>query len=1132
MRIGVLGTTVATDASGPVGLGGPKQRALLAALALHRGRAVGVDTLADIVWNGTPPPGVAGTLQGYVAGLRRALEPDRTTRGGGTLLVTEQPGYALRLPEGDLDTAAFEAVVSTVHTTVAPLADALCRGRTLPAGSTDAASLDRLHRELEEALALWRGTPYADLGDVPAADAERARLEELRLLAGEDQAAVGILLGLHATVAAELDALTRQHPLRERAWALRALALAGSGRQADALAVLRQVRDVLDEELGLEPGPELRAVQTAVLRQDSPVVAPPEPVVAAAPPTAPPDATAPLPFPTLWGWSLAGRDEEVAALTALVDDVAAGAQGGPAFVALTGEPGIGKSRLAIEAATYATGAGMAIAWGRCSQDDGAPALWPWATVLERLGSELPSGGGHDSGEDSGAAFRAWEAVVERVLAAAVAGPLMLVLDDLHWADTSSLRVLRLLTEAAVADGPTPRLLVVTTWREHPPPEGALAEVAEALARKHALRLQLRGISADATAQVFRQISEAEPSDSDVEALRRRTEGNPFFLVEYARLARDRGDLDTLMAEAQPPAAVHEVLSRRLAQLDDRTRDLLQSASVLGRIFELGTLAETAGSDEDAVLDLLDPALAAGLIDEDGVDRFRFTHALVRDTVLGSLPASRRARVHARAAATLAGRRGHEAEIARHWLAAGPRHLGEAWRAARAAARAATEVFAYVEALEMLEHALRAQDEDPGSDDYARFELLTDLADVLRRAGRWIELRGVTHEAVEVADELGDVELLVTAGIMTSTGALWQSAAHAEVDPLVVDALRRALDRLPPGDDPRRCRVMLALAGEIYYGSTAAEREALAAEAVAMAHRLGDPELTLAACLNASIAVWRGSTASWRLQLTTEAVALARELGDGISLAAALTLQAVAAGELGEVAVLDEAMALARAEADRLRHVYAQLVLDSLEVSWASMRGRFDEVEKLIEHMQAIGEVVSITGYEESLAGALLMQLLWQGRDEELLFGMLAMDGNTFLPIATSVAGIQCRTGHLEDARAYVDTHREAIAAGMDSDTWYSPMAWSMGAETACYLGERDLAATAYERLSGLAGRPACAGSGSAIGPIDLFLAMAAHATGESALATRHADQALELCAAWDTPLAADLVRQERERFGF
>ena len=1130
MRIGVLGTTVAADSSGPVALGGPKQRALLAALAMHRGRAVAVDTLADLVWNGTPPPGVSGTMQGYVAGLRRALEPDRTTRGGGTLLVTEQPGYALRVPEADLDAAAFEHAVSSAHSRVAPLADALCRSRPLPAGAPDAAGLDALHKTLDEALALWRGVPFADLGEAPAAETERARLEELRVLATEDRAALGILLGLHATVAAELDALTREHPLRERAWALRALALAGSGRQADALAVLRQVRDVLDEELGLEPGAELRAVQSAVLRQETTVV--PAPAAPTAPAATRPQVHAALPFPALWGWSLAGRDEELAALTDLVDRVVAGTDRSPAFVALTGEPGIGKSRLSIEAAAYAADHGMTIAWGRCSQDDGAPALWPWATVLERLGSELPTG----DGDDGGAAFRAWELVVEAVLAAATAGPLMLVIDDLHWADTSSLRVLRLLTEAAAAEGPGPRLLVITTWREHPPPTGALAEVAEALARKHALRLQLRGIPAEAATQVFAQVAEAEPSEAESDALLRRTEGNPFFLVEYARLAHERGDIASLLAEPQPPAAVHEVLSRRLGQLEGPTRDLLRTASVLGRIFELGTLAGTAGLDEDRVLDGLDPALAAGLVEEDGVDRFRFTHALVRDTVLAGLPQSRRARVHARAATALAARpsgsSGHEAEIARHWLAAGPRHLAEAWPAAQAAARSAMVVYAYVEALEMLEHALRAQDEDPGSDDHARFELLTDLAEVLRRAGRWVELRGVAHEAVEVADELGDPGLLARAGIMTSTGALWQSAAHAEVDPLIVAALRRALDRLPEGDDPRRCQVMLALAGEIYYGATPQEREAIAEEAVAMARRLGDPALTLSACLHAAIAVWRAGTAQLRLDLTTEAVGLARALGDGISLTSALTLRAVAAGELGEVEVLDECLTEAREEADRLRHIYAQLVLDSLEVSWAAMRGRFDDVARIIEHMRAIGEIVSITGYDEAVAGAMLMDMLWQRRDEELSFAMTAMEGNTFLPIATSIVAVRCRTGQADLARAFLEEHREDVDRAMENDTWFSPMAWSMAAESACHLGDAGLGAAAYERLVDLAGRPACAGSGSAIGPVDMFLAMAAHATGEDDLAARHADRSLELCERWDVPLAADWVRRERAHFGF
>ncbi|MDF1606304.1 BTAD domain-containing putative transcriptional regulator [Nocardioides sp. YIM 152315] len=1128
MRIGVLGTTVATGSAGPVNLGGPKQRALLAALALHRGRAVAADTLADLVWDGAPPPGVSGTLQGYVAGLRRALEPDRTTRGSATLLVTEQPGYALRLPDDGLDAVAFEAVVASAHTGVAPLADALCRGRPLPPGSPDAGGLITLHDGLEEALGMWRGVPFAELGDVPAAVAERARLEELRVLASEDRAALGILLGLHATAAAELDALTRAHPLRERAWALRALALAGSGRQADALAVLREVRDVLDEELGLEPGPELRAVQGAVLRQEQIATAEPAAAVGPAPPAEASggvETHAPLPFPSLWPWSLAGRDEELAALSDLVDRVVTGAGASPAFVALTGEPGIGKSRLAIELATYAAEQGVTIAWGRCSQDDGAPALWPWATVLERLGAELPSAA---DGDDQAAAFRAWETVVQTVLDAAGRGPLLLVLDDLHWADTSSLRVLRLLTEAVAQESPA-RLLVVSTWREHPVPTGPLAEVTEALARKHALRLQLRGISAEAAAHVFSQVAETDPTDADADTLRRRTEGNPFFVVEYARLAKD-GDLAALVAEGRPPAAVHEVLSRRLAHLEETTQDLLQTASVLGRIFDLRTLAQVAGLDDDDALDRLDPAIEAGLVAEDGVDRFRFSHALIRDTVLSGLPQSRRARVHARAAEAVGGRTGRETEVARHWLAAGPRHLSKAWPAAQVAARSATTVFAYVEALEMLEYALSAQDEDPASTPADRFEVLTDLADVLRRAGRWMELREVAHEAIEVADEAGDLDLLIRAAAMTSTGALW-TPGGGEVDEVVVRSLRHALDRLPEGDDPRRCRVMLSLAGEIYYGTTPQEREALAEEAVAMARRLDDPVLVLNALVKSTIGIWRGANAALRLDMTTEAVRLARELGDTVGLVSALALRAEAAGELGDVAALDECLMEGRPEADRIRHVYAQLFLDSLEVSWSAMRGQFDQVAKRIGEMADIGQVVTIPGTAESIAGALMMQALWQGGEADVLAVLETMPVDGFVPTAPPMLTMLCRTGRLDDARAYLTTQREYVDRAIDADTWYSPMAWSMAAESACYLDDRELAATAYALLAPLAGQTASAGSGSTIGPVDIFLAMAAHTTGQDDLAARHAERAVELCEAWQIPLARDWCVRERERLG-
>jgi DNA-binding SARP family transcriptional activator len=1117
MRIGVLGSTIATDEHNPVALGGPKQRALLAALALHRGRAVSVDTLADLVWDGGPPAGAAGTLQGYVAGLRRALEPDRSARGAGTLLVTEQPGYALRVGEADLDAQSFERAVGAAHAITAPLAAALLEPEPRPP-ALDTGTLVELQITLADALALWRAAPYADLGDAPAVAAERARLEELHLLAQEDRAVLGLLLGRPAPVAAELESLTRQHPLRERLWALRAVALAGSGRQADALAVLREVRALLDDELALEPGPELRAVQTAVLRQQT-----------APPPVAP---TAASPRPTrahashrpAAPWPLAGRDTELASLTAALDAVLDGA--GPAFAALTGEPGIGKTRLASELVGYGAGRDMRVVVGRCSQDDGAPALWPWATILGELGSELPT----SSGEvDGAAAFRAAQSVVDSVLSAAEA-PLLLVLDDLHWADTSTLRVLRLLAETTPAQ--PCRLFVVATWREHPTPTGPLADVAESFARRHAVRLQLRGLAPAEAARIVEEVAHAAPSDQEAADLCRRTDGNPFFLVEYARLAGDGDDLAALMAEANPPAAVHEVLVRRLDRLAAPTRELLHRASVIGRVFEVDVLAATSGLSDDAVLDTLDPALDAGLVTEDSVDRFRFTHALVRDTALTMLPQSRRARVHARAAVALASRAGREAEIAHHWLAAGPRHRREAWRAAGDAAAAAAAVHAYVEALEMLETALAGQGEDPEATLGERFELLVLLAEVLRRAGRWIELRTVAHDAYEIAIEIGDVDLEALAGILTSTGALWQASESGSVDEVMVAWLRSTLDRLPSGDDERRCRLMLALASENYYGSTPQELSALSEEALAMADRLGEIELRLYASLQAAIVVWRSSTAPYRLDITTQAIGLAREVGDELALVSAMTLRAVALGELGRADISLEQSAEARREAERIHHLYALLVLDSLDVGWLALRGEFDQVEVLVAHMVGISHVVSITGTDEAIAGALTMQMLWQGRDEELVAALMAIEPTTWLPLATTLAAMMCRTGRVDDARAYFDTHPEQVAQAMSDDNWFSPMAWCLGAETALHLGEADLAATAYERLTALSGRPCCAGSGNTLGPADMFLAMAAAATGELELARKHAARAEELCEEWQIPLAAQWVRRERDRWNF
>ena len=1125
MRVGVLGATEARRDGAPVDLGTRKQRALLAALALHRGRPVSPDTLVSLLWADAPPAQVTGTLQGYVAGLRRALEPDRPARAPSTVLVTEGSGYALHVPAEDLDAACFDTVVGTVHQRLgAPVPVPT----PVPAGGTatlSPADLELLVSDLDEALSLWRGTPYAELEDAPAASAERFRLEELRLVALEDRAVAGLALGRHATVAAELEALTTSHPLRERLWALRAVALTRSGRQADALDVLRQVRTLLADELGLEPGAELRDLQAAVLRQDPGLTWSAPPVTVPAQPPAP--ATTPAPpgaptTPAVAPWPLVGRADELDRLVSLLE---AAGTGVPAFAALVGEPGIGKSRLLAELAVVARARGAHVLFGRCSQDEGAPPLWPWAAVLEGLGLSLPAetGSGTGTGDEAGR-FRSWDDIVRALQDGSRDATLLVLLDDLHWADVSSLRVLGLLLES-VHDG---RLLLVATWRDKPQPTGALGAVAEQLSRRHGLRLPLSGLDSDEVSEIVESVAHQRPSEVQADALRARTDGNPFFLLEYARLAGQDGDLGSLLAEEHPPQGVADVVARRLDRLPDDVRATLVTAAVVGRHFDLATVAAAAATDEDRVLDTLDAAASVGLVREDGVGRFRFAHALVRDAVYAGTSATRRARWHARVAEALAGSPGREGEVARHWHAAGPGHEGLAWRADRAAAREALRLYAFEDAIEFLTAGLVALAEDPGASARDEYDVLVDLATADKATGDWINLRPVVHRTIAVAERLGDVEALARVALMTSTDALWQSAHHGEVDEVVVAALRRALDELPTTDSELRCRTMLSLSGELYYGVSAQERDALAEEAVAMARRIGDPELLMTACQNAWVSTWRPATLLRRVELAEEALSIAEQLGDERALTYAQTVRAVAAAELGDVDRMDSLAAAARARAEEQRHLYPLVVLDSLQIPWLAMRGEHERAEEMMAHLEATGARMGLAQQGDAVAGAFFATRMWRGEYEQILGILQTLVEEDVLPMDASVLALLTRVGRIEEARAFRDSHE----IDLGGDSWFSLLPWALGAESALALGDRDLAATTYQLLAPHAGHMACAGSGVALGPVDAFLAMAAAATGEAEIAARHADEALALCRAWRIPLVAEWIDDQRDRYGF
>ena len=308
LELGILGPVRAVRAGRDVALGGPKQRAVLALLLVDAGRVVPAEYLAEVLWRGSPPPGAGKTLRSYVSRLRSLLDPEAA-------LVAQGGGYVISIEPDRVDAARFERLVAAGQ-------DALSRGEAAAAAG-----------RFGEALALWRGRALADVAEVEPLALAAARLEELRLVAVEGRLEADVERGLAAEVTGELEQLVAGYPVRERLWRLLVLALYRAERQADALAAYRRARAVLAEELGIEPGAELRQLEEAVLRQEVP-----PPVTAAVTRTLPRDVA-----------SFTGRGTELRRLLGDLAGAAAG-EGVVGICAIGGMAGIGKTTLAVHAA--------------------------------------------------------------------------------------------------------------------------------------------------------------------------------------------------------------------------------------------------------------------------------------------------------------------------------------------------------------------------------------------------------------------------------------------------------------------------------------------------------------------------------------------------------------------------------------------------------------------------------------------------------------------------------------------------------------------------------------------------------------------------------------------------------------
>lgn len=753
MEFRILGPLEVAVEGRALALGRPKQRAVLAVLLVSAGRTVSLERLVDELWEDDPPAQAVASLQAYVSHLRRLLEPARSARTAATVLVSQPPGYRVVVAPDDLDAARFERLAE--------------EGRRLLGGGAP----ERAAAVLAQALGEWRGPVLADFPDAGFAQAERERLAELRLVALEDRIAADLACGRHAAVVPELDRLAADHPYREGLHGLRMRALYGGGRQADALSAYRHARRVLAEELGVDPTPRLEALHQQILDHAPELDAPQ--LLPARPAPAPPPATGGTPtggtfvgrpaVPPAPGSTFVGR---AAPLAALERALAAAKAGSGRVVVVEGEPGVGKTRLAEELARGAEG--VAVAWGRCAEEPGAPPFWPWTQVLRELHADAPA-------ELDGAPSAPPVADVEAVrfrLCRAIAGllrrraadqPLLVVIDDAQWADVGSARLLPVLA-AEVATAP---ILVVATCRDVAG-TGALADALAALARLPAVeRIGLRGLDRTEVRRLMAERLAAEPDERLVGVVHERSGGNPFFVVELVRLLGGGRRLAAAERAAahEVPAGVRDVLRRRLGGLPEQTRAILLVAAVVGREFELDVVREVSGLDDEAALDAVEAALLSGLVVEDAaVGRFRFGHALVREAIYHEVSGLRRARVHARVAEALTT---HPDRAAPHWWLAAPvvgaravlPHL-------LAAADQAADALAHEDAEQHLGHALELLGAEPPAPERARAELDVQM----RRGVLFAQLHGAQSgegraavaRALALAEELADGPAMLAA----------------------------------------------------------------------------------------------------------------------------------------------------------------------------------------------------------------------------------------------------------------------------------------------------------------------------------------------------------------------------------
>ena len=803
-----------------------------------------------------------------------------------------------------------------------------------------------------------------------------------------------------------------------------------------------------------------------------------------------------------------GRERELAALGTALDQALDGAG---RIVMLSGEPGIGKTRTAQMLARYAEHRDVRVLWGRCYEEPGAPPFWPWlqlirscaetyddarlrtlanagaadlAEIVPELAQRLPDLPAVERPADATQArFRLFDAIAGFWKRAAADSPHLLVLDNLHWADAPTLRLLEFLAPMVGAA----RLLVLGTYRDielsrrHP-----LSNTLGELARDPRFqRLRLAGLSLGEASR-FMAAASGRPLPPDLAAaVHGQTEGNPLFLGEITRFLVREGVLDEAAAAARAglgpvlrriPEGVKEVIGTRLNRLSPGCNAVLANAAAIGRAFSEEVLAALldAGS-EDALAGALEEALAAGVIEpavEPGC--YQFNHALVRETLYDEIPPTRRARLHLRIGGALETLHGRDpmsslAALAHHYCAALPG--GDPRKAADYAQRAAEradQLFAYEEAARYCRLALQALEAKAASDDPARrCRLLIALGQALVKTGENLQAADVLQHAAASAKALGVSEEFARAALAFEE-ATWRPGIPGDA---AAQLLRDALAGLGEEDSILRARVLSSLTRALVFSGALDDAHAVHAQALAMARRLGDAATIAAALRSVATARWLPQQFAARVQVAREAEHLAETIGDRERVLEAASWRLFDLMELGDLHARAHEFEAYTKLADEVRQPFYQYIAVSSRAMMSLFEGRLEESERLAREALELGGRMPGLDAEGVYGMQMFSVRREQGRLRELAplvahFVQHTAAAATWRP---GLALVYSELGLAEEARAEFETLAANGFESVPKDArWVTCIAYL--AEVCAFLGDAGRAAALYAELAPFEGR--------------------------------------------------------------